>query len=224
MFYREHFSGATESTLNFITDHHDAVFVTNRPNCAQELRRRLVETAFALDRFDDDRCNVFCFNIDFENCIQARKGIFNRYPVVWYRERRMKYAGYWYATTRLVRNNFPGQGAGQRGAAVKSTFERNHAGPAGSNPRDFDGVFNCFRASREKDRLGVIHRRQFVQSLCQGNVGLVGANLESRVREQVALLFRRRHDLWMAVAGIANRNSDREIDVALAIRIPQFGV
>ena len=65
-------------------------------------------------------------------------------------------------------------------------------------------------------------RRQGVQLLAECDVGLVGHDLEGGVGEGVELLLDRRDDLRMAVAGVEHGDAAGEVDVAVAILVPQF--
>ncbi len=62
------------------------------------------------------------------------------------------------------------------------------------------------------------------QTLGQLDIGLVGQNLETGVGEPVELLFYSSNDMGMAMPGVEHRDTAGEIDVALALDVPDFAV
>src|SRR5439155_23330788 len=56
---RPHASGASHTALDLIHDEQDAVTIRQRPQPAQEIRRRNYVSPFALDGFDDNRSHFF---------------------------------------------------------------------------------------------------------------------------------------------------------------------
>ena len=86
----KHSAGSTKARLHFIHDKQRPVLVAKLSGCFQKVAIGWTNTAFALNRLDNDRCNRVCFNVDFEGCFQAINGILNRNPMMGNRERRMK--------------------------------------------------------------------------------------------------------------------------------------
>ena len=67
-------------------------------------------------------------------------------------------------------------------------------------------------------------RRQRVQALGEAYVGIIHRHLEAGVGEALHLLFDGGHHFGMAMAGVDDGDPAGEIDVALALHVPQFGV
>jgi hypothetical protein len=89
----------------------------------------------------------------------------------------------------------------------------------------FHGIFDGFRAGGDEDRLlGEIARHSLVEAFGQRHVVLVGHDLMAGMGKAIELVFYRRNHLRMAVAGVDDRDAGREIDIAAAFDIPEFGI
>ena len=66
--------------------------------------------------------------------------------------------------------------------------------------------------------------REFVEALGEFDIGLVHQHLETRMGEAFELLADSLHDARMAMAGVDDRDAAAEIDVALALHIPDLGI
>lgn len=99
------------------------------------------------------------------------------------------------------------------------------AGAARGGARDLHRVLGRFRAGGEEDGLGfAFHRRNRVQLLGQLDVRFIGHDLKRRVRIGVELFGNGRHHAGMAVPHVEHRDAAREIDVALALDVPDLGI
>ncbi len=67
----EHLAGARDAALDLIGDQHDAVFVAQAPQRAQELEGRDVEAALALHRFDDDGRHRLRIDVAVEQAVEV---------------------------------------------------------------------------------------------------------------------------------------------------------
>ncbi|MNN71809.1 hypothetical protein D3C81_1877800 [compost metagenome] len=75
MFHREQCAGTARAALDFIGNQHDPMLVTNGAQALHKGRGGGIETAFALDRFNDDGGNVFRCGIVFEDAVDTGDGI-----------------------------------------------------------------------------------------------------------------------------------------------------
>ncbi|MGY3452919.1 hypothetical protein ACVILH_005261 [Bradyrhizobium sp. USDA 4353] len=106
-----------------------------------------------------------------------------------------------------------------------STGKSDDAAAPRCRARDLDGVLGRLGAGCQQDRLGgTCDRRQRIQPLAQANVRLVLQHLEAGVGEAVELSADRRHDMRMAMAGVEHGDAAGEVDIALALDIPDFAV
>ena len=106
----------------------------------------------------------------------------------------------------------------------KRAGEGDDALPSGMGTRDFYRVFRGFRAGREKDRLGVLDRGERIQPLGQFDVILIPGHLKRDMGEFFALRAYGRHHRGVAMAGIGHCDAGAEIDIAVALNIPDLAV
>ena len=115
----EHFSRAREAGLHLVGDEQDPVLVAHPAQPGQQLVRRLVEPALALDRFDDDRGDTRRLDVGAKQKLQRAKTILDadavmldgEGEVVDFRRKRPEAA--------LVGQCLARHGTGQDGAAVE---------------------------------------------------------------------------------------------------------
>ena len=90
---------------------------------------------------------------------------------------------------------------------------------------DLDGVLDRLGAGREEDRLPRSRPwRQIVQAFGEGDIVLIGRDLEAGVREPCEL---RRHGplhLGVQVPGVEHGDTRAEVDVAPTLDIPDLAV
>ena len=90
---------------------------------------------------------------------------------------------------------------------------------------DLDGIFYRLAASREKQGfLGKIAGQQRVHALGQRDVAFVWSHLKAGMGQAVELILDRVNNPFVAVADILASDSAAEIDIALALDIPDLGV
>ena len=146
----KHLAGTTKTTLYFITDKNDTVLIADGSQRLHELDWCCIETAFTLDRLDNDRSHVFGFNIDLEKGLKTCQRIFNRGAMMRYRKRCMKYPGHRDTTAGLVRNNLAGQCTGQCSTTMKCTLECNDTLTTRSNAGNLNCIFDSLGAGGEE--------------------------------------------------------------------------
>ncbi len=126
------------------------------------------------------------------------------------------------AETRLVWINLSGECERHHRAAVKAAGECDHRRAAGGHARDLDRVLDRLRARRHQDRLvRSLAGSQRIELFAERDIGLVGRDLETGVRDLVELRAHGLEHVAMAVARVEHCNSAREIDVAAPVAIPQ---
>jgi hypothetical protein len=86
--HREQLAGAAETGLDLIGHQQDAVFVAHGAQHPHELRRRHVETALALHRFEDDGCHAARVDIGLEQVFERAARILHRHAMQRRRVRR----------------------------------------------------------------------------------------------------------------------------------------
>ena len=64
---------------------------------------------------------------------------------------------------------------------------------------------------------------EVVETLCQSHIALVHRHLETGVREALELLFDRLEDLGMTVADVEHADAADEVEIFLAVDIPELG-
>ncbi len=129
------------------------------------------------------------------------------------------------AEALLVGIDLAGHCHRQQRAAVEGARKGDDTGTPGNQPRDADGILDCFRAGGEEDRLGRARKgRQSVEALGELDIGLVGHDLERGVGEARHLLRRGGDDLGVAVTGIEHADATREVDETAAVLVPEFGI
>ena len=169
MFHREHLAGAAVAGLHFVGDQHDAVLVADLAQRAHQLRRRLVEAAFALHRLDDDGGDAGRIDVGLEQEAEILQRFLDGDVELRGRERHVPDFRHGAAEALLVGEHLAGHGHGHVGAAMEAAGEGDHAGAAGRGARDLDGVLGGFGAGGEEGGLGgAVDRRQLVEALGEG--------------------------------------------------------
>ena len=109
-----------------------------------------------------------------------------------------------------------------------ATGKGNHTGAACRGACNFNGVFHRFGTGCDQQGfLGCIPRGQRVQLFGQINIGPIRHDLKAGVRVLVFLRLCRGDHLGVAVAGVQHTNAADEIDIAVALYVPElcvFGV
>ena len=225
MLHGKQCTGAAKAGLYFVGDQQNAVFVTDFAQTAHEFGWCCVETAFALNRFEDDRGHACRVNVGFENMRNGVQGVLRAHAVQFHRIGCVEYFGRERAKACFVRHDFTRQGQTHHGATMKTAGKGNHAGAACVGTRNFDRVFHGFCTGGEEGGFGrSLDRRGFVHAFGQANVGFVWHDLIAGVGEMIQLLGNRGDLLGMAMAGIDHGNAAAKVDVAFAFNVPDFGV
>ena len=96
---------------------------------------------------------------------------------------------------------------------------------AGGDAGDLDRVFHRFGAGGHEDGfLREITRNDGVQTLGQTDVMFIGQHLMAGVREFRQLFGDRIHHLGVAMPGVDHCDASGEVDIAVALDVPNFGV
>lgn len=125
----------------------------------------------------------------------------------------------------LVGRHLAGEAEGEVGAAVEGGVKGDDAGAAGLRPGDLDGVLDRLGAGGEETGLRfAAYRDNLVQPFGRADIqfvrddGVAGMGYLFHLRLDGGL------ELVMDVADIENADAAGEIDVAVSLDVPQFGV
>ena len=190
-----------------------------------ELFRRDVETAFALDRLQDDRSDILGFGVVLEDAFDRSDRVVDAHTVQFVRVDGAEDAAWHQAHAGRVRYDLAGQAQGHHGATVVGAGEGDHAGTAGGGTGDLDGVFNGFGTGGDQQGfLGEITRDQRVDLFAHFDIRLVGQYLEAGVGQLVQLSFNGSDDFRMHVTGVEYRDTAGEVDELAAFDVSHGGV
>ncbi len=129
------------------------------------------------------------------------------------------------AKADLVRDHLAGQGHAHHRASVEAARKRNNAASACVSPCNFYSIFNSFCASCKEDCLLRCRPwRSRVEALGELHVNVVRHDLEAGVAEALQLCAHGRNDVGVIVSGIHDRDARGEVNIAIALDIPEFGV
>ena len=200
------------------------MLVAKLAQCLQEFRRGGIETAFALHRLDDDRGTVGRCQVDLEQVVDGFQRILDRYAMVLDRERRVINLGRERTEQVLVRGDLSGQAHRQHGPAVETAVECDHAPATGMRACDLDRVLDRLGAGGDEDRLLLRRSRgELVEFFGEAHGHVVRGHHDAGMAEVLYLLGDRGGDLRVAVTGRGDRDTGTEIDVTIALDVPQFG-
>src|SRR5215207_2322349 len=108
---------------------------------------------------------------------------------------------------------------------MEAAAECDDGGPAGESACNLHGVLHRLSACGDEHcLLSEVTRSGRVQALRQADVGFVGRDVEASMGERFRLLGYRRHDGRVTVTGVEHRDASREVDVTLAVDIPQLRI
>ena len=220
----EDLAGAGKAGLHLVRDQTDAVLVAEFAQAAHEGDRGLVEPAFALHGLDHDGRDVGRRDVGLHDVVKRVQRLFLGGAVDRDREGAVEDADGGRCARCAVGHRLAGHRDGQLGAAVEGAGEGDHTLPLGVGAGDLHRVFRGFGAGGEEDRLGVGNRRQRVQAFSQFDVIAVAGHLPGDVGEFLKLGGGGGDHLGVAVAGVRHRDARAEVDVAVALDIPDLGV
>ena len=123
------------------------------------------------------------------------------------------------------RHRLAGERRRHQRAAVKRAGKGHYAATGGGVAGDLDGILNCLRAAVGKEGLRrSVDRHQRVQPFGERDIGRIGQHLEGGVGEALQLVLHSGDHPGMAVAGAAHGDAGDEIDIAIAVDVPDFGI
>lgn len=125
MLYAEQFASTGKAGLNLISNQQDAMLRASFAEAFQKLLRTHAETAFTLDRLNDDRSHTGRINVRSKHQIKRIEAIRNRHTLR--RERHMKDVTRHGAELCLVRIHLAGHGRRKQRAPMEATGKRDNA-------------------------------------------------------------------------------------------------
>ena len=215
---------AGKTRLHLVTDQQDAVFVTEFTQAFHKALGRDIKTALALNRLDDHGRDTGRLDLPLEQARQRGQGVRFAHAMMFNGERGLINLRRKRAEARLVRHDLAGQPHGQHGTSVKRPREGDNGRTRGMVAGDLDSVLHRLGPGGHQQGLGVPDWRGPVEPFGERDISLVGRDLKGRVREPLILCRDRLDQPRMRMAGVGHGNARGKIDIAPAVRIPQFGV
>ncbi len=213
MFHRKQLAGTGKTSLYFISNHHNAVFVANLAHRAHKFRRAHIKTALALYRLENNCRHILRCDVAFKDAFDAFYRIFYANVLGFGRKQTVVHPRRHRAEIGLVRQHLAGERQRHHGAAVERAAKRNHAVALGRRAGDFHRIFHRFGAAGEKLAFHFTgNRHQTVDTLGQFNVAVIRHDLKRGVAELLQLRFHRCDYFRMAVAGIQHTDAAGKID------------
>ena len=211
MFEPEPLPGAGESGLDLVDHHQRTGLVADLPDALEVLGGRRMDAAFAQDRLDQDRCNGAVDSLTHR--IEVAPGDVTE-PIG-------------HGGERLVLRRLTGGGERGEGSAVK-TAEGAHDRVSTPTPvfaRQLDGALvRLGTGVREEDLSPVSGRfeEQFVDLDRSLGGDWVGEEVR-HVQKSLELVADRLGDDHVRVAERHDRDAGEEVEIALAVGIPELG-
>src|ERR1019366_3746616 len=155
---REQRPGASEAGLHFVGDEEHAVLVAKIDEKFEIVRRRSDESAFAQDRFGNDRRYLLVGDDALESifemarAVKIARGIFQivRAAITVGERNAIDLAGE-RRESGLVRMRLAGESERHHGAAVEGVFEGDDCGALGVGASDLDSVLDGFSAAVDEE-------------------------------------------------------------------------
>jgi len=225
-------AGAPYARLHLVGDEQDAVPVAQLAQAREKVRRRYDVAAFALDRLDQDRGDLFgrqrpgkqnVLDIVHDGVPGILARLHDEQRTVRVGERDMPHAGHRREKALLLREPAGGERQAAHRATMKAAQKADKALPPGRIACELDRRFDGFRARvGVKDAHLFTHRRDRVDLFTQRHhrvVIIVGRDVD----EFLDLLLDGPDDLGMRMAGRKDRDAGGKVNVAIAIHVPTFG-
>ena len=217
-------AGATEAGLHFVEDQNDAMLLGQLAQCLEKLRWRGEEATIALHRLDEDSGHALRRDLGGEQFVQGGQRHVAGETAIGVGVRGVKHLG-GHAEILLVGLAHAGQGGAEQGATMETAAKSDHRRALGMGAGDFHGVLHRFGAGGEQRRLvrdAAVASYQFAQALHQIQVRPVGHHLEAGMGDFLQLYLHRRQHLRVVVADVHDTDATDEIQVALAVHVPDF--
>jgi hypothetical protein len=210
---------------DLVGDVDDAVLVADLAKGPLELDRCRIEAALPLDGLDHDGGDVARSDVDLEQVVEPAEGILDPDAVVLDRERRVVDLWRERAEQVLVGRDLAGERHREARAAVKSAVECDDAAAPRGSTSDLHAVLDGLGPGGDEDRLlRRVARHQLVQLLRQTHRDVVGRHHHAGVAEPVELLGYGLLDPGMPVPRVDHRDTGTEVDVTIALNVPDLGV
>ncbi|MCY1420806.1 hypothetical protein D9M71_364400 [compost metagenome] len=221
----EALAGAAEAGLDLVDDQHDVALVAEAPQILGEACVQRLEAALALHRLEDDAADFLDVDLHVEQALHGGAGGLGTDAVVGARVRQVVDRAGQAADLLLVGGDLAVEVQRGQGAAVEAAVEGDHRAAPGGGADDLQGVLGGLGAAvGEHAGQAVGHRHEARQGRQQLAVALVGQRVECRVGQPPGLPAHRLDDARVAVAEVEHADAADEVDVALALGIPDLGV
>ncbi len=225
-------AGAPEAGLDLVDDEYDAVLIAEPAQAAEEALGGHDEAALAQDGLDDDGGHVLRRHVGQQHLVEARQGVLrqlvgrhaDRRPVG-IGQRGVEDVGGEGADPGAQRPVLAVEGQAQQSAAVEAVLEADDAAPLGEGAGELDGVLDGLGAAvEERGFARALEAGGFHQLAADLEIPRIGADVEAGVQELARLLAQGGHHLRVAMADVDGADAPGEIDVSLAVGVPNGGV
>ena len=221
----EHPPRAPEAGLDFVGDQQNAVGIADASQLGEQLRRRDVESAFALHGLDDHGSHVARLHVPAHHQIEGAQAILHAYVPMSRREGHAKNPREPGVQAAFVRHRSAGEGHAEAGAAVKGAAEGDDRRPAGRDTRDLHCRLDRLYARRQQQALRrTLERRDRIEPLGQADVGLVRHHLEGGMRKALELRADCRDHFGVPMSRGQHADAAGEIHITAADTVPHLGI
>jgi hypothetical protein len=221
MLVAEHLPRAAEAGLHFVDDEDDAVLPREVAELPHERNRRWNEATFPELGLHDHGRDVGRDDVRVKQLIQCLHGAIGGPAAVLVGKGRVIDVGGEGSEVLAVHGTRSSQRQAEQGPSVKSSVERDHARSPRVRPCDLHGVLGRLRSRCEQNRLVRGVADEAGKPRRQLDVRFVHRHLKAGVGDAIELLTHRVDHAWMAMPSVEHADAAREVQVFLAVGIPQ---